>query len=343
MTEQQNQPTIEQQLAPADPYQAANWLYDRHERVRGLVDRIAPWKSLDSDSVTIDVDAIAQAVHDDAANDAEWEAYRDRHPEPHTSMFTEEGEEAWEVWQQAGPKPTELAAAYGVMSSGEKILVRLLATLSPTVPVRWYVGDVQGIDRAGAAVLADWLAIVRAQLPDWLYPDANTGNRIAVDTDQGVRVFAEDSAAGLVAAASYPLAADGQEDPRFPLAGPAHGDRVRLSYRNGERVVEGIWLEFAGQPLLRVDDGQEVVDLVVDGDWQRREIIERAPRRPQLVAAAVKAGDQLLVDGYTREVVKTEMVEPAPNEIAVRVSFVNGGTITVPTGHLFDLVERDRG
>ncbi|RIQ11123.1 hypothetical protein [Jiangella rhizosphaerae] len=53
------------------------------------------------------------------------------------------------------------------MSSGEKNLIRLLATLGGRAA--WSLLDVS-FDQRGAAVLADWLAVVHAQLAASLYP-----------------------------------------------------------------------------------------------------------------------------------------------------------------------------
>ena len=79
------------------------------------------------------------------------------------------------VGRDAGPSNTARGTAFAVMSGGEQRLVRLMATLCPSTRVAWSVSDV-GFDERGAAVLHDWLQIVRAQLPDWSYqPSAGGG------------------------------------------------------------------------------------------------------------------------------------------------------------------------
>ncbi len=48
-------------------------------------------------------------------------------------------------------------------------MLRLVATLCPRVKVPWSVDDI-GFDERGAVALDDWLRIVRAQLPEHIYP-----------------------------------------------------------------------------------------------------------------------------------------------------------------------------
>lgn len=59
---------------------------------------------------------------------------------------------------------TPRGRAFAVMSSGEQRLVRLVATLCPRTRVLWSVDEIC-FDHRGAAVLQDWLAIVRRRCP----------------------------------------------------------------------------------------------------------------------------------------------------------------------------------
>ena len=108
------------------------------------------------------LDELAGAVTDCADHAQAWREYEVRHREP-----ADQG--AYVAWVDAGPTNTARGAAFAVMSGGEQRLVRLVATLCPSVRVAWSVSDV-GFDERGAAVLQDWLQIVHAQLPDWIYP-----------------------------------------------------------------------------------------------------------------------------------------------------------------------------
>ncbi|WP_053202939.1 hypothetical protein [Jiangella muralis] len=141
---------------PTDAYAAADWLAGRHPWVRQLVERIAG--SIDAHPGWLDV--VTAAVNGQLADAAAWEAYEARHPAP------DDDDAFWE-WHAHGPKTSAEVQAFGVMSSGEKNLVRLVATLGGRVA--WSPHDVS-FDQRGAAVLADWLAIVHAQLPASLYP-----------------------------------------------------------------------------------------------------------------------------------------------------------------------------
>ncbi|WP_026874254.1 hypothetical protein [Jiangella gansuensis] len=106
------------------------------------------------------MDVITATVNEHLAHSAACAEYEDRYPAP------DDDAAFWE-WQERGPQASREVQAFGVMSSGEKNLVRLVATLGGRVA--WSPLDVS-FDQRGAAVLADWLAIVHAQLPAWVYP-----------------------------------------------------------------------------------------------------------------------------------------------------------------------------
>lgn len=188
--------------APSNRYAAADWLAGRHQRVMRLAERLGAADPAAGDT-GFDPDVIAQAVYEHDAHAALWQLYEAQHPAP--GPYDEHESPAYDEWEQAGPKATARAAAFGVMSSGEKAIVRLLATLgeldrddSPytlgeldrdalTGRPLWWIGDVTSYDHAGALILADWLAIVRAQLPEQLYagPPLPPANWIDTGTGPG--------------------------------------------------------------------------------------------------------------------------------------------------------------
>ena len=140
----------------SNPYVAADWLRRRHPRVAELVARVAGRDTEDW------VDELARAIGDCVENNRAWDAYERVHRAP-------DDNEAWEAWHAAGPENTGRGSAFAVMSSGEQNLVRLVATLArgssvgDAQRVPWSVHDIS-FDQSGAAVVLDWLQIVRAQL-----------------------------------------------------------------------------------------------------------------------------------------------------------------------------------
>jgi hypothetical protein len=173
---------------PSDRYEAANWLALRHERVRYLAARLGAVDDHASADAAegepgIDPDVIAQAVYDHEQWQVAWDDYSRRYRPPSRGLYRDEDEweRAYEAWEQSGPPQSAGAAAFGPMSSGEKTQIRLLALLgrpraegdaydSPERRVGWSIRDVSSMDEAGAAIVADMLEIVRAQLPAWMYP-----------------------------------------------------------------------------------------------------------------------------------------------------------------------------
>jgi hypothetical protein len=136
---------------PAGGYEAARWLRVRHRWVDELVGRI--------ETGTQDwLDDLAGAITDCAENAAAWREYERAHPEPFS-------EGAYVAWLDAGPSNTTRGRTFAVMSSGEQRLVRLVATLCPATRVPWSVAEIE-FDERGAAVLADWLVIVRRHCPN---------------------------------------------------------------------------------------------------------------------------------------------------------------------------------
>jgi len=159
---------------PTNTYVAADWIVKRHPWAREMVERVVgPLGNIDDNHDWLE--DLAQAVRDHATHTAEWQGYESRHPAPPWEDDNEEPGRKYDAWLNAGPKPTPGAAAYGPMSSGERRIVRLIATLSNN-GVPWSVSDIS-FDQRGARILLDWMAVARAQLPEILYdpnydPDA---------------------------------------------------------------------------------------------------------------------------------------------------------------------------
>jgi hypothetical protein len=153
-----------QDKPPTNTYQAADWIVKRHPWAREMVERVVgPLGDVDSNHIWLN--ELAQAVLDHAAYSEEWKRYRDRTPPP--SSYDDPDERKYNAWEAAGPQPTPGAAAYGPMSSGERRIVRLIATLA-RAGVPWSVDDIS-FDQRGARILLDWMAVCRAQLPEELY------------------------------------------------------------------------------------------------------------------------------------------------------------------------------
>lgn len=156
---------------PTNTYQAADWIVKRHPWAREMVERVVgPLGDVDSNHGWLN--ELAQAVLDHAEYLEEWRRYEHRTPPPlEVNDSDERRYKAWErecdAWEAAGPKPTSGAAAYGPMSSGERRIVRLIATLSRE-GVPWAVNDID-FDERGARILLDWMAVCRAQLSEILY------------------------------------------------------------------------------------------------------------------------------------------------------------------------------
>ncbi|WP_426519616.1 hypothetical protein ACPPVQ_05970 [Diaminobutyricibacter sp. McL0618] len=130
---------------------AADWIAERHEWLRQLVARIV----LGGTSADDWLDQLVDAVIGFEEHELAWLEYERQHPAPRP-------ESQYDAWFAAGPVATPGVQAFGLMSSGEKNLIRLVATLGGRVP--WSVRDVS-FDQRGAALLSDWLAAVHAQLP----------------------------------------------------------------------------------------------------------------------------------------------------------------------------------
>ena len=148
--------------APVMPSFGAMLLIERHDWLRGLAERIVGPITRDRYGWR---DELAGAVRDTTEHAAAMDAYEARDPAP-------DDDAAYDRWLAHGPQLSPRGRAFAVMSSGETRIVRLLATLSAD-RIDWSVADVTGLDHRGARIVADWLQIVRAQLPEWLYEDTS--------------------------------------------------------------------------------------------------------------------------------------------------------------------------
>ena len=134
------------------------WLVARHSVLHQLAARV-PGAVDHSDDGDGDVLPwiVADAVNElDADRDA-WTAYERSHPAP--TGHGPQAEARYDAWVDAGPHPTDGAAALAVMSRTETARLRLLATLSD-VPVRFHLGALDGFDAAGHDLITDWITAV---------------------------------------------------------------------------------------------------------------------------------------------------------------------------------------
>ena len=146
--------------APSNPYQAAAWLRRRHPWLDELVTRVDGPPG-DPDNGYGWVQVIVAGFNDMAETGERWEVYESNSPPPRD-------DDAFYAWQDAGPQyATYAAKAMAPMSSGELRVLRLMTTLSRENSARcrtgWIVDDVD-FDHRGAAIVEDWIAVVRAQL-----------------------------------------------------------------------------------------------------------------------------------------------------------------------------------
>ena len=149
---------------PRDPYAAAVWLRRRHSWLDELMTRaVGPDDGRDDGYEW--VEQIIAGFNDLETLNQRWDEYerRNRRPDGHD-------EAAIDRWYDAAPKcETRAGRAIGPMSGGEVRMLRLLTTLGRDVNENrcrqgWTIQDVD-FDARGAAVMEDWIAVLRAQLP----------------------------------------------------------------------------------------------------------------------------------------------------------------------------------
>jgi len=138
---------------PRDLDAAGSWLLARHPWLKQLVSQIVP---TDARREGYWLTYLANAVNVADESTHAWQAYA-------ASTVAPDTDEAFALWQAAGPPPaTAPARAYLSMSSGERSVLRLVATLG--MDVAWSPRDLN-LDSRGAAILSDWSRIVVGQAP----------------------------------------------------------------------------------------------------------------------------------------------------------------------------------
>ena len=143
-------------------YASAVWLLGRHPQLAELAARVPgvvepdpdPEPDADGSGLLLDLETLAQAVHDHDDHAADWESYTRHHLEP-------QDDDAYERWRAAGPTASDTARAIGQMSGTEQARLRLLAVFAG-VRVPFRVLDLHGLDDEGQRLLADWCAAVMA-------------------------------------------------------------------------------------------------------------------------------------------------------------------------------------
>jgi hypothetical protein len=143
--------------APADINRAAAWLRAGHPWLDELLTRVVGPAEPD-DLYARWLDVLVEGFNDLTEDRRAWEEYARTHPEP-----SQEGR--WQTWHDAGPKlRTPAGRALAPMSGGEIRVLRLMTTLAvgARVQVGWRLDDID-FDARGAAIVEDWISVVRAQ------------------------------------------------------------------------------------------------------------------------------------------------------------------------------------
>jgi hypothetical protein len=144
--------------APANTYEAAAWLRDRHSWLDELLTRVLG--RADSEDISGHwLDELVAGFTDMARTERARLEYEQRNPAP-------DDDSAFSLWLDARPTyTTEAAQCLAPMSSGEIRALRLLTTLGrgDRVAVGWRVDDID-FDQRGNAIVEDWIQIVRAQM-----------------------------------------------------------------------------------------------------------------------------------------------------------------------------------
>lgn len=145
--------TVDDPLDVTNTYVAANVIARRNPTLTKLVHRLVPGGINNEDWL----DIVATTIN---ANDEHRETAC-----AHDSTYTPA--EGTEYDASHSPRPASLSA-FNRMSTGERAMLRLVATLSDE-RVRWRVQDITG-DHDTAALLDDWTRVVRnqIQIPAWL-------------------------------------------------------------------------------------------------------------------------------------------------------------------------------
>lgn len=150
--------------APMFGGEAVVWLRRRHEWLNELMTRAVGLDDGREDGSEW-VEMIVEGFNDLYRLDERWAEYERRNRRPGYDAPESEVNR----WYDNAPKcETATGRAIGPMSSGEVRMLRLITTLGrANTDSRcrngWVVDDVD-FDERGAAVVEDWIAVVRAQL-----------------------------------------------------------------------------------------------------------------------------------------------------------------------------------
>ncbi len=140
-------------------YKSATLLLGRHPRLAQLAARISGVVAIEDNQLRIDLDHLADVLSAVKHYHEAWDNYEYAHRAP-------QDDDAYEVWQSAGPKADTYAAGLAdflVMSSGETAALRLLAALASTSSVPPFgVAHIRSLDPQGQRLVEDWCAVVVA-------------------------------------------------------------------------------------------------------------------------------------------------------------------------------------
>ena len=136
-------------------YAAVCWLLGRHQQLSDVAARIPGAIGVDTDGPYQDLGVLAEAINGVHIHAKAWADYEYRCPPP-------SDESAYDRWVDAGPTATPAVKAFGVLSSGEKARLRMLA-LFGTNRVSVTVCDFSCLDDDGRGLLADWCQAVQTQ------------------------------------------------------------------------------------------------------------------------------------------------------------------------------------
>jgi hypothetical protein len=173
-----------------NPWVAGAWIAAHHPWAEELMRRVGSTyvdtryvypDGADSDDIDVmpdvehvetglcDVDQLAETLDAAAAHSAAWAAYEEDYPEPRPPYAErqEDADEGWpsayDEWLTAGPGVSKEVYTYGVMSSGEKRVLRVLAMLGRTGS-RVTADDFETGDERGAPIVAAVLNVYSSRV-----------------------------------------------------------------------------------------------------------------------------------------------------------------------------------
>jgi hypothetical protein len=142
-----------------EPYAAAAWLVNRHPTIAELLGRMDLWTGNESDEgKEVHLRHLAEAINDAEQYGAAWKLYEEERPAPFYDEDDPKQAALYDAWEQAGPSHSNpRAAAFGPMSGGEKRMLRMLAILAPSTPVRFNLAYTADVDQG---YRDDWRRLV---------------------------------------------------------------------------------------------------------------------------------------------------------------------------------------